>query len=108
MAQIKAMKEVVNIEELKAKHNTKKIYQLDVPTDGGIKTLYLKKIDRITYKAAMKMMEKDELDASAMILRSLTVHGPFDEIIEDFDDLRAAAQLLVEVIGVRTGNVVVL
>lgn len=101
-------KEKVDIEELKVKHKTKKIYKLDIPTDEGEKTLYLKKIDRLTYKAAMKMMERDELEAAEMILNSLTVHGPHKEIIEDFDDLRAAAQLLVEVIGVRTGNVVVL
>jgi hypothetical protein len=98
----------VDIEALKALHKTSKIYHLAIPTDDGIKDLYLKKIDRLTFKAAMRMMEKDELDAAVMILKSLTVEGPVDEIIEDFDDLRAASQLLVEVIGVRTGNVVVL
>ena len=95
----------VNIEELKAKYNTKKIYVLDIPTDEGEERLYLKKLDRLTYKAGIKMMEKDELLAAEMFLRSLTVEGDVEAVIADFDALRVASQLLIEVIGVRTGNV---
>jgi len=96
----------VNEKELKEKYG--KVFKLDIPTDNGEKVLYLRKIDRLTYKAAMSMMEKDELEASAMILRALTVHGDAEEIINEFDDLRVAGSLLVEVIGTRTGNVAVL
>jgi hypothetical protein len=96
----------VNVKELKEKYG--KIFKLDIPTDNGEKTLYLRKIDRLTYKAAMSMMEKDELEASSMILRALTVEGDAEEIISEFDDLRVASSLLIEVIGTRTGNVVAL
>lgn len=96
----------VDEKALKSKHG--KVYKLDIPTDEGEKTLYLRKIDRLTYKAAMKMMEKDELDASEMILRALTVEGDAEEIIKDFDALRVASSLLIEVIGTRTGNVAAL
>lgn len=89
--------------ELKAKYGT--IYKLDIPTDEGEKTLILRKLDRVTYSAGAKMMEKDELQAAEMFLRSLTVEGPVEDIIKDFDALRVASTLLVEVIGTRTGNV---
>lgn len=106
MAEASPMKKVVNEKELKEKYG--KVFKLDIPTDKGEKTLYLRKIDRLTYKAAMTMMEKDELDASAMILRALTVEGDAEEIIAEFDDLRVASALLIDVIGTKTGNVAVL
>ena len=96
-------KEMKNINELKEKYG--KIFKLEIPTDEGDKVLILRKIDRLTYKAAMKMMEKDELSASEMMLRALTVEGDAEEVIKDLDSLRTAAALLVEVIGVKTGNV---
>jgi hypothetical protein len=98
------MSKEVNLEELKAKYTT--IYKLDIPTDEGEKVLYLRKLDRVTYSAGAKLMEKDELQAAEMFLRSLTVGGDdVEEIIKDFDSLRVASALLVEVIGTRTGNV---
>ena len=94
------------IEELKAKHG--KLFKLDIPTDDGEKTLILRKIDRLTYKAAMHIMEKDEIEAAEMMLRTLTVDGDAEEIIADFDSLRSASELLVDVIGTKKGNVAAL
>ena len=93
------------ISELKAKHGT--IYKLDIPTDDGDKCLLLRKLDRVTYAAGSKLMQKDELQAAEMFLRSLTVGGDVDveDIINDFDSLRIAASLLVDVIATKTGNV---
>lgn len=92
------------IEELKQKHST--LYRFDVPTEDGDKVLILRKLDRVTYSAGLKLMEKDELQATEMFLRSLTVGGDnVEEIIKDFDALRICSKLLVDVIGTRTGNV---
>ena len=94
----------VQIAELKKKHT--QLYKLDIPTEGGDKVLILRKLDRVTYSAGMKIMEKDELQAAEVFLRSLTVGGDnVEEIIKDFDALRTASQLLVDVIGVKKGNV---
>jgi hypothetical protein len=92
-----------DLQELKAKYKT--LFKLNIPTDNGEKTLYLRKLDRVTYSAGAKLMEKDELQAAEMFLRSLTVGGDVEEIIADFDSLRVASSLLVEVIGTKTGNV---
>ena len=94
----------VQIAELKKKYS--QLYKLDIPTEGGDKVLILRKLDRVTYSAGMKIMEKDELQAAEVFLRSLTVGGDnVEEIIKDFDALRTASQLLVDVIGVKKGNV---
>lgn len=93
------------IKKLKAEHGT--IYRLDIPTAEGEETLILKSLDRVTYSAGAKIMEKDELQAAELFLRSLTVGGTVDveEIIKDFNALRAAAPLLVEIIAPKVGNV---
>ena len=92
------------IEQLKTKHS--ELFRLDIPTSNGDKVLILRKLDRVTYSAGMKIMEKDELQAAEVFLRSLTVGGDnVEEIIKDFDALRTASQLLVDVIGVKKGNV---
>jgi hypothetical protein len=40
-----------------------------------------------------------------MFLRSLTVSGPVEDVIKDFEALRIAASLLGSVITTRSGNV---
>jgi len=98
------MEKVFN--ELKEKHS--KIYWLDIPEsdENGEKTIFLRKIDRVTYSASQKLLEKDTLQATEMILRSLFVGGDSVEgVINDFDQLRAASELLVDVITVKKGNV---
>jgi len=98
------MEKVFN--ELKEKHS--KIYWLDIPEsdENGEKTIFLRKIDRVTYSASQKLLEKDTLQATEMILRSLHVGGDsVEDVINDFDQLRAASELLVDVITVKKGNV---
>lgn len=104
------MKLEKQIAELKAKHGA--LYRLDIPINlgknpEGEETLILKSLDRVTYSAGAKIMEKDELQAAELFLRSLTVGGTVDveEIIKDFNALRAAAPLLVEIIAPKVGNV---
>lgn len=92
------------IKDLKNAHGS--IFQLDIPTDDGDKTIILRKLDRATYSAGSKLMEKDELLAAETFLRGLYVGGDeLDPIIKDFEGLRVAASLLSDVIGTRTGNV---
>jgi len=92
------------LKELKAFYKT--LFKLEVPTEDGDKVLYLRKLDRVTYSAGQKLLEKDELQAAEMFLRSLTVGGDdVEAIISDFDSLRTASSLLIDVIGSKTGNV---
>ncbi len=100
--------EAMTTEELKAKYG--KIYELEIPLEddnGAVESefLYLRKLDRKTYSIVSKMMEKDELTGTETALRTLTVRGDVDRVVNDFDALRIAGTLLVEVIGVRSGNV---
>ena len=80
------------IKQLKQEHGV--IFCLEIPTDDGDKTLILRKMDRVTYSAGSKLLEKDELQAAEMFLRSLTVEGPVEDIVGDFDALRTAASYL--------------
>ena len=103
-----AQKEELTIEELKEKYG--RIYELEIPFEddaGEVTTefLYLRKLDRKTYSAGAKIMQKNEMQGVEMFLRSLTVQGDVEKVISDFDALRTAAELIVEVIGVRPGNV---
>lgn len=93
------------IERLKAEHGT--LFRLDLPYNNGEATILLKSLDRVTYAAAAKLLEKDEMLATETILRSLTVGGDItaEDVIKDFESLRAAAPLLVEIITPKTGNV---
>ena len=95
-----------NLEALKAKHGT--IYTITVPIGDDNKdcTVYLKKMDRIVYSAAIKLLERDELDATEFLLNSLHVGGEDVKlIIEDFEALRATAKLMVEVIKSKEGSI---
>ncbi|BAQ92548.1 hypothetical protein [uncultured Mediterranean phage uvMED] len=89
--------------ELKREYGT--IYKLDIPLGDEEETLILKALDRKTYSVGIKLMEKDELQAGEMFLRSLAVAGDVEAVINDFEALRIAVSLLAEVIGTRTGNV---
>ena len=91
------------IESLKAKHG--EIFKLTIPLQDDEVVLILKKLDRVTYSAGSKLLEKDELLAAEMFLRSLTVAGPVEDVIKDFEALRIAASLLGTVISTRSGNV---
>ncbi len=94
------------LQELKAKFGT--VYTITVPVgdDDKQSTFYLKKIDRIVFSAAMKLMETDELDAAEFMIKSLWVGGVAASIIiEDFDALRSAAKLLVTILKSKEGSI---
>ena len=93
------------IKELKAKHGV--IFKLEIPTDDGEEILLLRKLDRITYKAGSKILEKDEIEASEVFIRALTVGGTCDadKICKDFDALRTASSLLADIVAPKSGNV---
>ena len=108
MAQTEKLNAALSVEELKEKYG--KIYELEIPLEDDNDNveneyLYLRKLDRKTYSAVSKIMEKDELQAVELALRSLTVKGDAEKIIKDFDGLRIASALIVEIIGVRSGNI---
>jgi len=95
-----------NLEALKLKHGS--VFTLTVPVGDEDKdcTVYLKKMDRIVYSAAIKLLEKDELDATEFLLNSLHVGGENVKLItEDFEALRAASKLMVEVIKSKEGSI---
>ena len=93
----------LTIEELKEKHG--KLFALTIPTDGEPIELILKKVGRRDYAAGSKLSQKDEMQGVEYFLRALTVKGDVDTVIKDFELLRIAADLLIEVIGVKEGNV---
>jgi hypothetical protein len=93
-------------EELKKTHKT--VYWLDIPAseDEKDKVIFLRKIDRVTYSAGQKLLQKDTLQAAEMMLKSLYIGGDaLAPILADFDQLRTAADLLSDVIGTVSGNV---
>lgn len=91
------------IEELKGKYSS--LFRLDVPMEDGTAVLLLRPLDRVTYSASIKLMQKDELQAGEMILKSLKVGGDdIAPVIKDFESLRVATELLIEVITPRAGG----
>lgn len=93
------------IQELKNKHG--ELFKFEIPQgeDGDVVTLLLRKLDRVTYSAGIKLLEKNELQAAELFLRALTVFGPVEDVIKDFESLRVASTLLGTVVGTKTGNV---
>jgi hypothetical protein len=99
----------LTIAELKAKYG--KLYELIVPVEnedtGEVEdvVLILRKLDRKTFSAAQKLLVKNELQAVELFIKSLTVQGDFNKVLENFDALRTASELMIEIIGVNEGNV---
>lgn len=104
MANFKTEAEISKeVKDLKEKYS--KIYRLDVPMEEGFSVLLLRPLDRVTYSASMKLMQKDELQAGEFILKTLKVGGDeIDPVLKDFEALRVATELLVDVITPRTGG----
>ena len=73
--------------------------------EDEIEVLVLRKLDRGTYKIIAKLMEQDDLIAAETGLKALCVHGEIDKVCKDFDALRVASNLLLEVITPKSGNV---
>jgi hypothetical protein len=94
------MKDKINIEELKSKYGS--VNELTVPLDAEgekIATIYLRDIDRKTYSAATKVIQKDELEGTEVILKNLYVGGDnISLVIENFNALRACSVALVKLL----------
>ena len=103
------MKKDLQAEALKLKEKYGTIHLLEVPEteDNPAKVLILRKIDRVTYSAFQKILEKDTLQAAEMVLKSLRVGGDeIKPIVDDLDQLRAAADCLIDILAAPKGNVV--
>lgn len=97
-------KEKDELSKLKEQHGT--VYTLTVPVDEGEEvTVYLKKLDRPTYSAVSKIIQKDELQATEVLLKNLYVGGaPLDKITGDFDALRSASNSVVPILEAKEGS----
>jgi hypothetical protein len=95
----------MDIEKLKATHNCD-IYELKVKNKAGEHiTVYLKELDRNTYKSNSALIQKDEMLGVEGLLRSLYVGGDdVMKIINDFKALRSAAVTLVPLLEVEAGE----
>ncbi len=96
----------MTIEELKQKYGT--VYTLEIPTsESGTEflTVYLKKLDRQTYSAVSRIIQKDELQATEVLLKNLYIGG--DELVkitEDFDNLRSASNAIVPILQAKEAS----
>ena len=93
------------IEKLKAQHGCD-IYELKVKNKAGEQvTVYLKELDRVTYKSNSALIQKDEMLGVEGLLRSLWVGGDeVTKIINDFKALRSAAVTIVPLLEVEAGE----
>ena len=93
------------IEKLKALHSCD-IFTLKVKNKAGEQlTVFLKELDRITYKSNSALIQKDEMLGVEGLLRSLWVGGDeVGKIINDFKALRSAAVTLVPILEVEAGE----
>jgi hypothetical protein len=89
------------IKELKKTHPKGALLRVPESEEGKFTDLFLKEMDRITYQAASAMFEKDALEASEMMLKTLTVEGDFNKVINDFEMFRSASDGLTEFISVK-------
>lgn len=96
----------MTLDELKAKHGT--VYTLEIPTneDGSEKaTIHLRKLDRLTYSAVSKVIQKDELQATEILLKALYVGGDdLKPILDDFDNLRSASNAIVPMLTAKEAS----
>jgi hypothetical protein len=61
--------------ELKSKHSDKKMYKIAVPVDGATCTIFLKDLDRFTYKAGHSVVNDDELKGIEIFLKGMYLGG---------------------------------
>jgi hypothetical protein len=96
----------MTLDELKAKHGT--VYTLEIPTneEGSEKaTIYLRKLDRLTFTAVSKVIQKDELQATEVLLKALYIGGDeLSSILNDFDNLRSASNAIVPMLQAKEAS----
>ena len=94
------------ISALKKTHGT--VHELNVPINDDeteYATIYLKKLDRATYSAVAAIVDKDELQATEVMLKNLRIAGdPVEKITSNFDALRAAVGQCVVLLRAKTGS----
>lgn len=92
--------------ELKGKYGV--VYTLEIPLNEEgteIATVFLKKLDRLTYKVAAGLIQKDELQAVEMLIKALRIGGDEAKLItEDFDALRSASNSIIPLLQAREGS----
>lgn len=93
------------IEKLKAQYGCD-IFTLTVKNKlGEPLTVFLKELDRVTYKSNSALIQKDEMLGVEGLLRSLWVGGDeVSKIINDFKALRSAAVTLVPLLEAEAGE----
>src|ERR1700722_20188130 len=87
IAQIKAA--------LKAQYN--QLNEIEIENDNGevSRTIFLKKLDRNTLSAVLKIIKQDELKGSEVLLRNTYVGGDdLDEIVNDLEMLLGIQSVL--------------
>lgn len=98
-------------QELKAKYPVN--YTLTVPINDDeteFASIILRKIDRMTFKAARKLMETDPLTATEMLIKNLYIGGDSLDLVlpkdeqQKFDILRAADPQLSDMLKVREAS----
>lgn len=97
-------------QELKAKHGKVFILETYIDDDEGDKRrLILKKPDRLTRKAAEKIMtDKGTQDAIELYLRAMTVGGDdVEEVIKNDSAFFAAGECVAEIITITPGKLTV-
>lgn len=92
------------VEELKKKHE--EVYTLTVNDKHGESiTVYLKGLDRVTYKSSSALIQKDELLGVESLLKSLWIGGDdVKKITDDFKALRNAGSTILPLLEVETGE----
>src|SRR5579862_769069 len=96
------------VAELKAKYGS--IYQLNIALDDEETTyasIFLRKMDRLTYSAVSKLVQADELQATEVLLKNLYVGGDDLSLItgkDSFEALRSASVQVANMLKVRGGE----
>lgn len=82
-------------------------YTLRVPKDQTEKEFFeieLKDLDEPIYKATMKMLQTDEMQAVRFLVKELAVSGDVDGFLANWRAVQAANPLLVDIIAPLKGE----
>ena len=92
------------VEELKGKYD--EVYTLTVNDKAGEPiTVYLKGLDRVTYKSNSALIQKDEMLGVEGLLKSLWIGGDdVTKITNDFKALRSAGATILPLLEVEAGE----
>lgn len=101
--------EQLNSEKETLKEKYGKVFECKVATNDEeteFCTIFLKPLTEVTYKATMKVIEKDELAAAKLLINDLYVGGDSKEVItDDFETLLAASKVLGNMYKTRQASI---